>query len=88
MAKIDFSTFVYSISSSALIGLGVVPHPETKKHQVDLELARSQIDILGMLSEKTRGNLSSEEQELLVRLLHDLRLRFVEISDRASPRSG
>jgi Domain of unknown function (DUF1844) len=80
LPEIDFSTFVVSLSSSVLIHLGVVPDPMTREKKKDLATAKQTIDMLGMLQEKTRGNLSSEENQLLEGLLYDLRMRYVSES--------
>jgi hypothetical protein len=78
---IDFYTFVLSLGSSAFVHLGDAPHPETgKPSEPDLLLAHQAIDILAMLKEKTRGNLTPEEDKFLEALLTDLRIRFVEKS--------
>jgi Domain of unknown function (DUF1844) len=76
-AAIDFYTFVLSLGSSAFVHLGDAPHPETQKAEPNLLLAKQTIDILGMLQEKTRGNLTPQEETFLQTLLSDLRLRFV-----------
>ena len=77
-APIDFYTFVLSLGSSALIHLGDVPHPETGEPQPpNLSVAHQTIDILAMLQEKTRGNLTPAEEKFLENLLTDLRLRYV-----------
>lgn len=76
-AGIDFTTFVLSLGSSAFVHLGDAPHPETQKPEPDLLLAKQTIDLLGMLQEKTRGNLSPDEERFLQTLLSDLRLRYV-----------
>ena len=76
--KIDFYTFVLSLGSSAFVHLGDAPHPETGQAGApDLALAKQTIDLLDMLREKTRGNLTPEEEKFLENLLTDLRLRFV-----------
>src|SRR5215471_8830364 len=77
-APIDFSTFLVGLASSALIHLGEAPNPETGKREKDLILARETMDLLGLLREKTRGNLTAEEDQLFGSLLTDLRFRFVE----------
>ncbi len=82
---IDFYTFILSLGSSAFVHLGDAPHPETRKVEVNLLLAKQTIDILGMLQEKTRGNLSPEEERVLQTLLSDLRLRFVTRSSEPAP---
>jgi len=69
---------VSSLSMQALMALGEIPHPETGQPELHPEEAKSLIDILGMLEEKTRGNLTPEETRLLGDTLYQLRLRFVE----------
>jgi len=81
-APITFSTFLIGLASSALIHLGVAPNPETGKAERDLVLARQSLNLLGMLQDKTRGNLTAEEKQLFDNLLADLRLRFVEANKR------
>lgn len=83
---IDFYTFVLSLGSSAFIHLGDTPHPETGQPMPpNLELAHQAIDILAMLREKTRGNLTPEEEKFLENLLTDLRLRYVARSTGKEP---
>lgn len=77
LPEVDFSTLVLSLSSSALVHLGLVENPHTHARERDLPLAKQTIDIIAMLKEKTKGNLSSEEQNLLEHLLTDLRLKYV-----------
>lgn len=79
---ISFSAFILGLASSALIHLGESPNPETNATGVDLALARQSLDLLDLLRTKTRGNLSSEEEQLFASLLTDLRLRFVEKSKK------
>jgi hypothetical protein len=75
---IDFYTFVLSLGSSAFIHLGDAPHPETGEPiPPNLPVAKQTIDILVMLREKTRGNLTGEEEKFMENLLTDLQLRFV-----------
>lgn len=74
---IDFATFVLSLASSALVHLGELPHPERQKAERHLPLAKQTIDVIGMLQEKTRGNLSKEESELIEHMLFDLRMKYV-----------
>jgi len=76
--SIDFYTFVLSLASSAFVHLGDAPHPDTgQAAPPDLLLAQQTIDIIAMLREKTRGNLTPEEEKFMENLLTDLRLRFV-----------
>lgn len=79
---ITFSAFLMGLASTALIHLGDTPNPETGRAERNLALARQSLDLLGMLREKTRGNLTAEEQQLFDELLAHLRLRFVEASKR------
>jgi len=80
LPAIDFVTFVLSMSQAALLHLGDAPDPVTGSHQQDLPLARQTIDLLVMLQEKTRTNLSGDEERALSQALYDLRMRFVEVS--------
>jgi ABC-type hemin transport system ATPase subunit len=80
LPAIDFSTFVLSLSHSALVHLGDAPMPDGEPAERDLQLARQTIDLLGVLQEKTKNNLSGEEERRLDQALYDLRIRFVEIS--------
>lgn len=84
LPNIDFSTFVLSLSHSALVHLGDAPTPEGTR-DVHLPLARQTIDLLGLLQEKTRNNLNASEERLLEQALTDLRLRFVEVSRAQTP---
>lgn len=82
LPEVSLSTFVFSLSSSALVHLGEIPEPDTQRVQVDLPMAKQIIDTLGMLQEKTRGNLDADEDHLLKTVLYDLRLRYVQKSNR------
>lgn len=83
LPSIDFATFVLSLSHSALMHLGEAPHPETDSIEKNLPLARQTIDLLGVLEEKTKGNLTGDEERLLHQVLYDLRMRFVETGSGA-----
>ena len=74
----DFATLVLSLGSSAVMYLGQEDGPEGKKATRNLPMAKHAIDLLTVLEEKTKGNLSSEEGQILESLLFDLRLRYVE----------
>jgi hypothetical protein len=74
----DFSTFLLSLGSSALIHLGEMAPPGDAAKRRNLPLAKHTIDLLSLLREKTQSNLTPEEDELLESLLYDLRLRYVE----------
>ena len=80
LPHIDFSTFVLSLSHSALMHLGQAPNPETGAVERNLPLARQTIDLIAMLEDKTKGNLSGDEERLMSQILFDLRMRFVELS--------
>ena len=79
LPAVDFHTFVLSLGSSALLHLGELEHPEAGGPRKDLPLAKHTIDILVMLEEKTRGNLTPPEEKLIPSLLYDLRLRYVDL---------
>jgi hypothetical protein len=76
----EFTTFILSLSHSALMHLGEAPDPETGGVQKNLLLARQTIDLIAMLEDKTKGNLTGDEERLLGQILYDLRMRFVEVS--------
>ena len=79
-----FDLFVSSMAMEALIGLGDAPHPTTKKTSMNLPQARYVIDLLGMLSEKTKGNLSVDEARMLKDVLYQLRMRYLAKSGGAA----
>ena len=82
LPSIDFSTFVLSLSHSALMHLGEAPHPENGSTEKSLPLARQTIDLIGLLEEKTKGNLTGDEERLIHQILYDLRVRYVELSKK------
>src|SRR5262245_14315105 len=82
LPEIDFGSFVVSLATSALMHLGEV-HDEGGTPQVDLPLAKQTIDIISMLRDKTRGNLTDEESQFIDSALYDLRLKFLEARKRA-----
>jgi len=75
-----FALLVQMLAMPAYASLGLVPDPATGRQRVDRRAAREMIDLLGVLEQKTRGNLSFEESNFLSRVLYDLRLAFVEVS--------
>jgi len=75
--EINFATFIFSLNSSALVHLGVIEDPATGQKK-SLPMAKQTIDILGVLEEKTRGNLTEDEENLLKHILSDLRLMYVK----------
>lgn len=80
LPRLDFATFVLSLSHSALVHLGDAPDPNGHVSPPNLELARQTVDLLALLEEKTRGNLTGQEEHVLSQALYDLRLRYVEVS--------
>ena len=82
--KLDFNALVLSLGSSAIVHLGEAPDPTTgqKRDQPEFPLAQQSIDLLAMLQEKTRGNLTEEEARFLDNMLFDLRLLYVQVSKR------
>lgn len=82
MPEVTFSAFIMSLNTSALYHLGEIADPATGKTVVDFGLARHAIDTLAMMQEKTKGNLTSDEQELLKNILYDSKLRFVNVSKK------
>jgi hypothetical protein len=82
LPEVTLATFIFSLSSSALVHLGEIPEPETNRTLVDLPIAKQIIDTLGMLQEKTRGNLDQDEERLLKSVLYDLRMRYIQKSDK------
>ena len=81
-APIDFTAVLLGFASSALIHLGLQPNPETGAIGADPTLARQSLDLLAMLRETTRGNLTAEEDRFFDSLLTDLRLKFLEAFPR------
>jgi len=82
LPEIDFSTFIMSLGSSVLVYLGEITAPGEPPQPENLPLAKQTIEILGTLSEKTRGNLTGDEAKLLEHLLLDLRMKYVQAKKR------
>jgi len=82
----SFASFMMSIASNAASSLGMMEHPVTGKREVDLELGKHWIDVLGMLQKKTRGNLLPQENQILEGLLADLRMQYVSLTN-ATPKA-
>ena len=78
LPEINFPTFIFSLNASALLHLGVIDDPATGKKVKNLPLGKQTIDILCMLEEKTKGNLSKEEEDLLKNILYELRIIYVK----------
>jgi len=78
--KLNFTTFVFSLASTVHMSLGLIPNPQTKKAEKNIEAAKETISLLEILKEKTKGNLTKEEEELFEHLLYECRMKFVENS--------
>ncbi|TKB27974.1 DUF1844 domain-containing protein [Desulfopila sp. IMCC35006] len=78
MPEVTFPAFVMSLNTSALYHLGEIADPSTGKRIVDLDLAKHAIDTLALIQNKTKGNLSKDEEELLKNILYDIKIRFVK----------
>jgi hypothetical protein len=81
----SFINFLMSIASNAAAALGMMEHPVTGERGVDLPLAKHWIDVLGMLHQKTQGNLHNQEQQIFEGLLSDLRMQYVSLTSTAPP---
>lgn len=79
LPKLDFTTFILSLQQSASVHLGDSPGPDGQTER-DLELAQQDIDLLALLQDKTKGNLTGEEERLLDEALDDARERYAEVS--------
>lgn len=78
MPEVTFPAFVMSLNTSALYHLGEIADPQTGKRIVELDLARHAIDTLVLIQNKTKGNLTTDEEELLKNILYDIKIRFVK----------
>ena len=76
--EIDFTTLIMSFASASMISLGMVPDPAMGKTQKNLVIAQQNIDIITLLKEKTRGNLTQEEDRLIDQVLYELRMYYIE----------
>ena len=84
--QVSFVAFIFSLASNAAVHFGDLPDPMTNEiRQPDLEAAGQLIEIIAMLEEKTRGNLTAEERQLLDQVLFELRMRYVEAKKSDSP---
>ena len=80
--KIDFSTFILSLTSSAFYHLGEMPDPKTGERKTDLNAVKQTIDIISMLQTKTEGNLSEEEKKLIEQLIYELQVKFLDAQNK------
>jgi hypothetical protein len=79
LPPMTFTTLIFSLSTQAMMSLGEVPDPVTNAVQKNIALAKQSIDLLGILEEKTKGNLTPDEENFIKTSLTDLRLRFVNV---------
>jgi hypothetical protein len=78
LPEINFPTFIFSLNSSALVHLGIIEDPATGQSSKNLPMAKQTIDILGMIEEKTQGNLTNDEASMLKHILYELRMLYVK----------
>lgn len=78
LPKLDFSTFVLSLNSSVLVQLGLLEDPASGQKTKNIIMAKQTIDLLAMLEEKTQGNLTSDEANILKNILYELRMLYIK----------
>jgi len=76
--KIDFPTLIMSFASASMISMGLVPDPVTGEIQKNLLIAQQNIDVISLLREKTRGNVTQDEERLMEQILYELRMHYIE----------
>jgi len=81
----SFLSLIMSLASNAAASLGMMPHPVTGETGVDLKTAKHWIDVLGMLEQKTHGNLDPQEAQVIESLLADLRMQYVSFTSSPTP---
>ncbi|HEY4706660.1 MAG TPA: DUF1844 domain-containing protein [Thermodesulfobacteriota bacterium] len=79
LPPLDFSAFILSLSTSVLMNLGLVENPVTKQKEKEPEVAKQTIDLISLLKDKTKGNLTEEESKLIEDVLHELRLWYIKV---------
>jgi len=77
LPELDFASFILSLATTVQVSLGAVPNPQTNLQAQNLPVAKQLIDIINMLREKTKGNLSNEEQALIDSILYNLRMHYI-----------
>lgn len=82
---INFMTFLFSLAGAVQMSLGVVPNPQTGKTEKNLKVAKETIDILEMLQQKTKGNLTKDEEDLFEHILYEVRMKFLESTNDQAP---
>lgn len=78
----SFSTLILSMGSAAAMAMGLAPNPQTGATEKDLPMARFNIDLLEVLKDKTKNNLLKEESDFLNHMVHDLQVKYVELSKK------
>jgi hypothetical protein len=81
MPEPDFTSFIFSIATTAQMSLGGIQHPDTGKVEQNLPAAKQMIDILGIMKDKTKGNLTKDEETLLESALYNLRMQYVRAKE-------
>ncbi len=79
--QLTFSNFIVSLAQTAYVQHGIVDDPFSKEKHTELEQAKGTIDLIDMLKEKTKGNLTKEESELIDEVLYDLRTKYLYVMD-------
>jgi hypothetical protein len=82
LPEINFATFILSLSSSAMLHFGDIEDPISGKKEKNLTIAKQTIDMIDMLREKTKGNLSKDEERLMENILYELKMRYVKESGK------
>ncbi len=80
--KLTFSNFIISLAQTAYVQLGIIEDPFSKEKRKELEQAKGTIDLIDMLKEKTKGNLTEEEEKLINEVLYDLRTKYLYETDK------
>lgn len=88
LPKADFKSLMGVLASQAIMGLGAVNDPKTGGVVIDLDGARFSIDLLGVLEEKTKGNITDDQSKELAQILVELRNRFVQITQLVAQQAG
>ncbi|MEI7591148.1 MAG: DUF1844 domain-containing protein [Deltaproteobacteria bacterium] len=83
LPEMNFTNFIISMSTTAMFHFGMFPDPETKQANKNLPAAKQVIDILGMLQEKTKGNLTKEEETMFEESIYSLRMYFLKIKEES-----
>lgn len=86
MPPANFETLISTMATQALFAMGAIPDPRTGQRMAHLDLARHHIDMLTVIEEKTKGNLSEEETKMLAGTLYELRSRYIQLANQARQR--